>query len=73
MQGLRVFWGIMKHYAGKNFLKSCFHRLTAKVGLRGDGTLRIVDGLAVVGMEFFESGFGEEEDLFADAFADVQE
>ena len=33
MQGLRVFWGIMKHYAGKNFLKSCFHRLTAKVGL----------------------------------------
>jgi hypothetical protein len=34
MQGLRVFWGIMKHYAGKNFKKSCFHRLTAKVGLK---------------------------------------
>jgi len=33
MQGLRVFWGIMKQYAGKNFLRSCFHRLTAKVGL----------------------------------------
>ncbi len=38
----------------------------------GDGTLRIVDGLAVVGMEFLDSGFGEEQYLFADAFADVQ-
>jgi hypothetical protein len=33
MQGLRVFWGIMEHYAGEKNLKSCFHRLTAKVGL----------------------------------------
>jgi hypothetical protein len=32
-----------------------------------------VDRLAFIGVEFFDRGFGEEEDLFADAFADVQE
>jgi hypothetical protein len=39
----------------------------------GSNTLRIMDVLAFVGMEFFDSGFGEEQNLFAGAFADVQE
>ena len=33
----------------------------------------VADGLAFVRMDFLDSGFGEEQYLFADAFADVQE